>query len=390
MTNKRVFRHFKFDAQRRRFEEGKAKRRKIAAMESTARGFGGSPLLRRVFWIECAQSGAAVFVVLLALAFLHVLSRLLPQIAVGAIPEAAFGWLALVGAVRYAPQLLMSSLFLGIVLAVDRARRDNETLAWATLGAGEPRFTREAVWFALPLVFFVGWLSLVGSPWAARAGAAQIEKLAREGGALFSIRGVFHHFRDSGFVYFFDPDNGRVFAARQKDGEYQVTLVEAAAEAGADGEPVLRLARGGHYRIPKTPPAAPAALIETILFEEMELPIAAPTASSPGARASSLTRLIERRDSDSGARAELARRLAAPLAALFFAPLAVFLARGPGRRARGYALVKGVVFCALAINALSFSHRLAQSRDWPLAVDALAAPLVLFALALAFARARRR
>ena len=172
-------------------------------MESTARGFGGSPLLRRVFWIECAQSGAAVFVVLLALAFLHVLSRLLPQIAVGAIPEAAFGWLALVGAVRYAPQLLMSSLFLGIVLAVDRARRDNETLAWATLGAGEPRFTREAVWFALPLVFFVGWLSLVGSPWAARAGAAQIEKLAREGGALFSIRGVFHHFRDSGFVYFF-------------------------------------------------------------------------------------------------------------------------------------------------------------------------------------------
>ena len=154
MTNKRVFRHFKFDAQRRRFEEGRAKRRKIAAMESTARGFGGSPLLRRVFWIECAQSGAAVFVVLLALAFLHVLSRLLPQIAVGAIPEAAFGWLALVGAVRYAPQLLMSSLFLGIVLAVDRARRDNETLAWATLGAGEPRFTREAVWFALPLVFF--------------------------------------------------------------------------------------------------------------------------------------------------------------------------------------------------------------------------------------------
>ena len=126
-----------------------------------------------------------------------------------------------------------------------------------------------------------------------------------------------------------------------------MTLVEAAAEAGADGEPVLRLARGGHYRIPKTPPAAPAALIETILFEEMELPIAAPTASSPGARASSLARLIERRDSDSGARAELARRLAAPLAALFFAPLAVFLARGPGRRARGYALVKGVVFCAL-------------------------------------------
>ena len=122
-------------------------------MESTARGFGGSPLLRRVFWIECAQSGAAVFVVLLALAFLHVLSRLLPQIAVGAIPEAAFGWLALVGAVRYAPQLLMSSLFLGIVLAVDRARRDNETLAWATLGAGEPRFTREAVWFALAARF---------------------------------------------------------------------------------------------------------------------------------------------------------------------------------------------------------------------------------------------
>ncbi len=152
---------------------------------------------------EFANLAVAVFLSLFLIALTTRLIPLLGQAAGGKIPsDAVVAFLGFFRAQR-AAVLLSLTLFITVLLALNRAWRDSEMVIWFASGLSLTAWLRPVLIFAAPLVFVIGVLSLVISPWSvqkaeqyrskidsrddlSRRGAGQLRRVARQWGACSS------------------------------------------------------------------------------------------------------------------------------------------------------------------------------------------------------------
>ena len=84
----------------------------------------------------------------------------------GIIPNDSILTILVFSLLKYLPILLTLTLFLTILLTLSRWFRDSEMMIWFSSGLGLTSFIRPIVFFSLPIILLIGFLSLYLSPWA--------------------------------------------------------------------------------------------------------------------------------------------------------------------------------------------------------------------------------
>jgi lipopolysaccharide export system permease protein len=84
----------------------------------------------------------------------------------GIIPNDSILTILVFSLLKYLPILLTLSLFLTILLTLSRWFRDSEMMIWFSSGLGLTSFIRPILFFSLPIILLIGFLSLYLSPWA--------------------------------------------------------------------------------------------------------------------------------------------------------------------------------------------------------------------------------
>src|SRR6056300_229062 len=84
----------------------------------------------------------------------------------GIIPNDSVVTILIFSLLKYLPILLTLTLFLTILLTLSRWFRDSEMMIWFSSGLGLTSFIRPILFFSLPIILLIGFLSLYLSPWA--------------------------------------------------------------------------------------------------------------------------------------------------------------------------------------------------------------------------------
>ena len=84
----------------------------------------------------------------------------------GIIPNDSILTILVFSLLKYLPILLTLTLFLTILLTLSRWFKDSEMIIWFSSGLGLTSFIRPILFFSLPIILLIGFLSLYLSPWA--------------------------------------------------------------------------------------------------------------------------------------------------------------------------------------------------------------------------------
>ena len=84
----------------------------------------------------------------------------------GIIPNDSILTILVFSLLKYLPILLTLTLFLTILLSLSRWFRDSEMMIWFSSGLGLTSFIRPILFFSLPIILLISFLSLYLSPWA--------------------------------------------------------------------------------------------------------------------------------------------------------------------------------------------------------------------------------
>jgi lipopolysaccharide export system permease protein len=346
-------------------------------------------IFQRSLLREFANLATAVFLTLFLIALTTRLIRLLGQAAGGKIPSDAV--VAFLGffALNVLPVLLSLTLFITVLLTLTRMWRDSEMVIWFNSGLSLASWTRPVLWFAAPLVFVIGLLTFLISPWAVQMAEQYRSRVDARDDVSRVDPGAFGESRSRERVYFVEAIAGdktsvqNVFVNSTQHGRTGVMMSEkGVTEAAPDGGRFLVLFGGRRYE--GVPGDAEFRLME---FERYAMRIATPESEAPDATLKSLPTLALIENPSDVNRAELLWRIGIPLSALILALLAIPLSYVNPRAGRSINLILALLIYMTYSNLLSVSQarvaqgKMAFSTGWWLVHG-----VMLIVLAVMFAR----
>jgi len=344
---------------------------------------------------EFANLAVAVFLSLFLIALTTRLIRLLGQAAGGKIPSDAVVAFLGFSALSQLPVLLSLTLFITVLLALNRSWRDSEMVIWFNSGLSLAAWIRPVLVFAAPLVLVIAALSFFISPWAAqkseqyRGRVDARDDLSRvEPGAFGESRGRERVF----FVESIAGDNSsvqNVFVNSTQHLRVGVMMSERGfTEIASNGDSFLVLLSGRRYE--GTPGEADFRLME---FERYATRVQTKEGDEPVAthKSTSTPGLIENPTRTN--LGELMWRIGMPVSALTLALLAIPLSFVNPRAGRSVNLLFALLTYMVYSNLLSISQarvaqgKLAFSTGWWLVhAVMLVVLLVLFAQRMSLIR----
>jgi lipopolysaccharide export system permease protein len=320
-------------------------------------------LISRYVLREAFYATVLVVAILLTILMSNQFAEILGDAAANTVPKDAVFEVFRLTFLRYLTFLMPVGLLLGIMLALARLNRDSETAALGASGIGPLRLLVPVGVLTLVLAVLTCWLVLARMPEAERR-IEEIRQAARATTNLVGIEpGRFTPF-DSGraVLYAREVEGNRlsdVFIQGERDGRVFVVTAkrgERVAE-GNDGAPTFLLYDG--RRVEGKPGEAEflvAAFGEhgsPLRIEEAGKPVDSPT-SRPTSEL-----LASHASAD---RAELQRRLSAPLSLIVLALVAVPLSRSAPREGRYARIGVGLLIYVIYIDSLSIA-RIAVERN---------------------------
>ncbi|KAB7628339.1 LPS export ABC transporter permease LptF [Alkalilimnicola sp. S0819] len=321
---------------------------------------------------EVVQAWLAVTLVLVAVLLTNRLVRFLAEAASGEIPGDVV--LALLGykALSHLGLVLPASFFLGVVLAFGRLYRDTEMAALGACGIGPRRLYQALLLLAVPLAGVVGLMALQLGPWADRAGE-QLQLEAQQRVDVAGLRaGRFLQIQDlSGTFYLerFSADGSRmedVFVQTRGEGGELVLI--AAARGRQEIHPETRdrhLVLEDGYRYQGVPGSPQWRVVR---FERHGVLIREAEVGEARLRHGGMPTEVLLASDAPRLRAELQRRLSAPLMVFVLALLAVPLSRSSPRDGRYGRLLAAVLVYAIYSNLLTVAQGWMEDGDLPVAL----------------------
>jgi lipopolysaccharide export system permease protein len=314
---------------------------------------------------ELANAAAATFFVLLGITLTMQLVKLLGQAAIGIITSK--GVLALLGfaLLNYLPVLLSLTTFIAVLLALTRSYRDSEMVVWFSSGMSLTRWVKPVLVFALPLVFTIGLLSLVLSPWAVSRSEDLRRILENQDDAAAIVPGTFRESSRAERVYFVEEVSGsenmvaNVFVSSSQHQKLGVMVARRGyQETAENGDRFLVLLNGRRY---EGAPGTPEYRVYEFERYAMRVEIGEARARAPTTKTIPTADLFL--DPTPRNLAELSWRLGLPASALVLALLAIPLSFVNPRAGRSMNLVLALLVYMSYSNLLSIAQAsIAQSR----------------------------
>lgn len=344
---------------------------------------------------EFANLAVAVFLSLFLIALTTRLIRLLGQAAGGKIPsDAVVAYLGF-AALNVLPVLLSLTLFITVLLAINRSWRDSEMVIWFNSGLSLAAWIRPVLIFAAPLVLVIAALSFFISPWAAQKSEQYRSRVDSRDDISRIEPGTFGESRSHGRVFFVESVAGdkssvqNVFVNSTQHERTGVMMSQRGfLENAPNGDRFLVLLSGRRYE--GTPGEADFRVMEfdryatRIQTKEGDEPVATQKSTSTLGLVESPTR------SNLG---ELLWRIGMPVSALILAMLAIPLSFVNPRAGRSVNLLFALLTYMLYSNLISVSQarvaqgKLAFSTGWWLVhAVMLVVLLVLFAQRMSLLR----
>ena len=314
-------------------------------------------IFKRTFISELANSAGGVFTVLFTIILAVGMVQVLSLAAGGGIGNSAvFQMIVYQSLVNLAP-LVAVSLFVAVLMTMMRAWQDNEMVIWQSAG-GRSLFAwvPPVVAFSLPLVFAVGLLSTVISPWArsqadlSRAAFAQRDDVNRiaPGRFIETMGGRRVFFVES----LGDEPNkvGRIFMAENHaDKESAVMAEEGEVTVNKEGDRYIVLHDGRRYEFSSN--SAQTRLVEFDRYGmRVDIKLDQPLTNLQ-TKAMPVGALLANHTSAN--LAEIFWRLSWPLAALNLALLALPLSCTSPRAGRSLNLFVAALVFILYLNGIS-------------------------------------
>ncbi len=337
---------------------------------------------------EFANLAVAVFLSLFLIALTTRLIRLLGQAAGGKIPSDAV--IAFLGfsALNLLPVLLSLTLFISVLLALNRSWRDSEMVIWFNSGLSLASWIRPVLIFAAPLVLLIAVLSFFISPWAAQKAEQYRSRIDSRDDISRVEPGTFGESRNRERVFFVESIAGdkssvqNVFVNSTQHRRTGVMMSERGfIEFAPNGDRFLVMLSGRRYV--GTPGAADFRLME---FERYATRIQTKEGDEPVAthKNTSTLGLIESPTRNN--LGELLWRIGMPASALILALLAIPMSFVNPRAGRSVNLLFALLTYMVYSNLLSVSQawvaqgKLAFATGWWLVhAVMLVVLLVLFA-----------
>ena len=322
-------------------------------------------VFRKALLRELATVALGTFLVLLGITLTTQLVRFLGQAASGAITSAGVAALLGFTMLSYLPVLLSITLFIAVLMTLTRSYRDSEMIVWFSCGVSLTQWVRPVLVFALPLVFTIGLLSLVLSPWAVSK-AEEFRRLMESRDDVSAVSpGVFRESRHADRVYFVEEVSGKenlvanVFVSATQHHKTGVIVAEQGfQETMPNGDRFLVLLNGRRYE-----GEAGTAEYRIAEFERYAMRIEASemVARAPTTKTTSTAELLQNRTP--ATMAELSWRIGLPVSALLLSLLAIPLSFVNPRAGRSMNLLLALLIYATYSNLLSIVQAsIAQSR----------------------------
>jgi lipopolysaccharide export system permease protein len=322
-------------------------------------------IFRRTLLREFTNLAVAVFLSLFLIALTTRLVRLLGQAAGGKLPSDAV--IAFLGfsALNLLPILLSLTVFITVLLTLNRAWRDSEMVIWFNSGLSLAAWLRPVLTFAAPLVALIALLSLLVSPWSVDVAEQYRSRVDARDEVSRVAPGVFGESRGRDRVYFVESiadDRSsvqNVFVASIQHRRTGVMVsARGFAEYAPNGDRFLTLLDGRRYE--GTPGQADFSLME---FERYAMRIQEKEGVRPKATQKSLTTLALIENPSHANLGELMWRIGVPVSALILALLAIPMSFVNPRAGRSVSLLFGLLTFLVYSNLLSLSQaRIAQGK----------------------------
>ena len=344
---------------------------------------------------EFANLAVAVFLSLFLIALTTRLIRLLGQAAGGKIPSDAVVAFLGFSALNLLPVLLSLTLFITVLLALNRAWRDSEMVIWFNSGLSLAAWMRPVLLFAAPLVFLIALLTLLLSPMSAQMAEQYRSRINSRDDISRVEPGAFGESRSKGRVFFVESIAGdktsvqNVFVNTLQHRRTGVMMSERGfTEFSPNGDRFLVLLSGRRYE--GTPGAADFRLME---FDRYSTRIQTREGEEPEATHKSLSTLALIENPTRANLGELLWRIGVPVSALILALLAIPMSFVNPRAGRSVNLLFALLTYMVYSNLLSVSQaQVAQGKLafatgwWMVHAVMLAALLLLFAQRLSLFR----
>ena len=348
---------------------------------------------------EFANLAVAVFLSLFLIALTTRLIRLLGQAAGGKIPSDAVVAFLGFSALNLLPVLLSLTLFITVLLALNRSWRDSEMVIWFNSGLSLAAWIRPVAIFAAPLVLVVAALSFFLSPWAAQKSEQYRSRIDSRDDISRVEPGAFGESRSRGRVFFVESIAGdkssvqNVFVNSTQNRRTGVMMSERGfSEYAPNGDRFLVLLSGRRYE--GTPGEADFRLME---FARYATRIETKEGDEPAATQKSTSTLGLLENPTLANLGELQWRIGVPVSALILALLAIPMSFVNPRASRSVNLLFALLAYMVYSNLLSVSQarvvqgKLAFSVGWWLVhAVMLAVLLALFAQRMSVLRLRWR
>lgn len=307
---------------------------------------------------EFANLAIAVFLSLFLIALTTRLIRLLGQAAGGKIPSDAVVAFLGFSALSLLPVLLSLTLFITVLLALNRSWRDSEMVIWFNSGLSLASWIRPVLIFAAPLVLVIAALSFVIAPWAAQKSEQYRSRIDSRDDLSRVDPGTFGESRSRERVFFVESVAGdkssvqNVFVNSIQHRRTGVMISERGfTEIAPNGDRFLVLLSGRRYE--GNPGEADYRLME---FERYATRIQTREGDEPAATQKSTSTLGLIESPTRSNLGELLWRIGMPVSALILALIAIPLSFVNPRAGRSVNLLFALLTYMVYSNLLSISQ----------------------------------
>ena len=314
---------------------------------------------------EFANAAVATFFVLLGITLTMQLVKLLGQAAIGLITSTGVLALLAFTLLNYLPVLLSLTTFIAVLMTLTRSYKDSEMVVWFSSGLGLAHWIRPVLSFAAPLVFVIGLLSLVLSPWAVSRSEDLRRVLESRDDVASIVPGVFRESSRAERVYFVEEVSGsenmvaNVFVSSNQHQKLGVMVARRGFQEIADnGDRFLVLLNGRRY---EGAPGTPEYRVYEFERYAMRIEVGEARPRAPTSKTIPTPGLL--REPSPRNLAELSWRVGLPVSALILSLLAIPLSFVNPRAGRSMNLVLALLIYMTYSNMLSIVQaQIAQSR----------------------------
>jgi len=286
--------------------------------------------------------------------------------AKGIIPNDTIDTILVFNLLKHLPLLLSITLFLTILMALSRWYKDSEMIIWLSSGLSLSKLIKPIIYFSIPTILLIGFLSLLVSPWAVQKVEEYKNGLKTRDEFSAISPGIFKESKsDNRILYvegFSELGNtvNNIFIQSYQNGKLGVMVSSKGKRyTNEKGENYIVLLDGKRYEGGRE-----TEEFTTVKYKEYGILIEKdiPSLSAAGARVSKMeakktTELIGNL-SDKKFQAEFLWRLSLPISTFILIIIAIPLSFNNPRSGRSINIIAAILLFVIYNNAVSISNSL--------------------------------